>query len=229
MHFLPKILLTATVTTGWLLLTQPASAQILEYTTEASFDAATLSDDVITFDGSSGGAPSYSYGDPGTLTVGQVTFVTPPGTDLFAAGPNTFTITDDATGTLDPQGDSAAPSTLIAVLPTLEPFSLTSAGSEIGAFSPSTITATVRLVDGVSESFTYTAPDDSAGFLGFTTSSSAIAAITYVDSTPDEFGATDFSLDNFTYGVTIPEPSSWALLGLGALGLVVIYRRRLQA
>lgn len=77
---------------------------------------------------------------------------------------------------------------------------------------------TLTLSNGTVYSFTPTSMSDSyRGFL------SDIAITSLVIDAPGQ--SLYASLDNLTVGGTVPEPTSWALLGLGLIGFLVARRR----
>jgi hypothetical protein len=236
---------------------QSASAQTLiapgvyAYTTLASYDAATFSDeDSITFNGLYSHTVGYTaYYNPTPpdaplpVVTGGVNFSVDSGSDLYVIGPNfvsgsgfDFANSEDGTpsGTLDPESDLGGPATttLTATLPTdpsPEP-PITSVGTLIApAYTDADITVTINFDGAPSVTHSFPLGDgtaDGLSFLGFT-GPDAITSIVFNDSTEDSSTRANLVLDDFTYGFSnVPEPATYALLGLGALALV-IFRRRL--
>ena len=79
---------------------------------------------------------------------------------------------------------------------------------------------TITLGDGTVESFTPTSFAET--FRGFT---SDVAITSLVISAPGQ--ARYAGLDNLTVGaLAVPEPSAWALMGLGLAGVLALTRRR---
>jgi hypothetical protein len=241
-----------------LALSQSASAQIFvapgiyAYTSRSAYEAATDSTvDSITFN-SLAPKGSFTNYSPSGVTAGGVDFSSPATTSLYAVGPNfvnpgtgaTFDFTDSSSPdsvTLDPESaDGSSTSEVTATfLSAANSSPVTAVGTDIGtSYSTGTITAEI-FVTGDSTpigTYAYTSPDGSTsglGFLGFiTTGTASIDSVEFSDSTIDQYDRANMTLDNFTYGIVdpafLPEPSSYALLGLGVLALV-IFRRRLIA
>ncbi len=73
--------------------------------------------------------------------------------------------------------------------------------------------------------FIYELPDVTAGgFIGFT-SDVAFTMVTFHEGTQSGSAET-YDADNFVFSTPVPEPSTWAMMGLGVLGLGWHARRR---
>jgi hypothetical protein len=234
------------VFTGVLVAERAASAQIFvgdgiyAFTTQASYNAASLPYDTVQFDASVASQSGFTtYGDPGTLSVGDVSFTTPAGTDLFVVGPGydspNYNFPGDGTATLLAHGAMIGEdASLTAALPTNYLFGVSAVGTQIAStFETTTVMATVTLTDGMKEVYTYAAPNGQSGlgFLGFvSTGGNTIESVTYTELPINGGDFPNLTLDNFTYGVTtfVPEPSAIPLLGVGAIALL-LFRRRLAS
>lgn len=84
---------------------------------------------------------------------------------------------------------------------------------------PISTLVTITLSDGTVEAFTPTSFADS--YRGFV---SDLAITSLVISGPGQ--SLYAGLDNLTVGAAVPEPTSWALVGLGLAGILVAARRR---
>jgi hypothetical protein len=230
---------------------QSASAQsalgdgIYAFTSRSTYEADTDSIvDAITFNNltTKNGVAAFPTG----FTSGGVDFTSPAGTTLSAIGPNyngtVFTFPDSTSPpSVTIYAYASTDATIKATL--LDEASsgpLTAVGTDIAtSISTGSITADLFLAGNNTitpdATYTYASPDGEVGlgFLGFlTTGSTDIAYVKFIDNTVDYTDTSNLTLDNFTYGIVdpdfIPEPSSYALLGVGALALV-IFRRRLLA
>ena len=85
------------------------------------------------------------------------------------------------------------------------------------AFVSATVTLTLN--DGTTTTYTPTSESTYRGF----TSTTPITSLTFTAPADTNYA----TLDNLTVGTTVPEPSTWALLGLGIMGAgaVVLQRR----
>jgi hypothetical protein len=236
---------------GLLCFSRTASAQLFVYTSQSSYNAAQFPTDTIEFDGlTTGPNGDTSYGDPGTLNVGGVSFTTPTGTALNVIGPavsaGAFNFPNDGTPVLFVQNQSGA-GILSAALPTNLPLGVSAVGTQISdAFAASSITATLTFSNGSTATYVYSAPNASTsglGFLGFVAQGVNITSISYSDPATILSGSVNngssLTLDNFTYGtintagigtpvttLAVPEPTTLPLIGVGAFALFY-FRRRL--
>ncbi len=207
------------VFTSALFLDRSASAQILEYTSESSYAAASSATATFNFDNlTSSTGTAY-----GPFTISGVTFVAGPGTNLYAMGANYNSYPSgaynfDGSVTLDAENYASPTSTLTVTLPN----GVSSIGVDLGGlFVAPVFTATLTLTSGATESFTFDASDGNTsglGFLGFVaTGGNTIKSVSYTDATVGDYNEVDFAADNFTYGVAAtatPEPGSLILLNV---------------
>lgn len=178
----------------------PASANPIQYSNRATWQAASNSLTTITFAGL-GGSPDAFYGFAG-LTVSGVTF----------AGTSSYLYVRTFSPTNFLYGPSFAPGDHITV--TL-PSGVTSLGWDFGNFYPPG-GVTVQFSTGQ----TFTASGFS-GFIGFTSSS----PITSFQISSPGFP----TVSNFSFGTSnqvVPEPSSMLLLVTGIFGVAAQLRRK---
>jgi hypothetical protein len=212
-------------------LLQPAHAGVTVYSDRATFLAATsgLSKTTIDFNGIAP-ADGFFYADTGSLSfpVPGVTFTGNGAMYVFDQGfyPGSY----QGGGYLS---SDYAPSGINVVTATL-PGRVTAVGADFGGlFDGGTTTFAVTLSTGDPVSpdpaTIQSIPGGSLAFFGVV-STSDIASITFGMPDADYYNA----IDNFTFGSpaappTTPEPSTilvWS--GLGALGLVMVWRKRKQ-
>ena len=247
-----NILLASLLLAGALLCDRSASAQVEVYDTGSSYDAASFTDQVDQFDGSVQFQNSFNfYGNAFTVGgMGNTEYTTPTGTSIFVLGPGVagYDFPNDDSASLNAQPSLHAPAGTNAVLDislpsNVLPDGISAIGTEIGdAFGPASITAVLTFTNNQTATYTFTVPDaytSGLDYMGFVTSGGLkIASLSITDTALDEAGIPDLVVDNFSYGVgnpngpsgtpllVTPEPSSLALIGVGAFALLV-FRRRL--
>ena len=188
-----------------------------------------------------------------TFTTNSGTSLFAVGPHDIGAGGTTYNFDGSSTlvaqGSMQANGPGAISSGLVVVdaaLPVSMP-PVTAVGTDIGSsFIGAALSATVTLKDGTVESFSL--PAESAGaitagldFWGFVSAGSPIVSVSFTDSTADALGTPTLTIDDFTYGVVntaglvglgggdplpTPEPSTYALIGMGAFALYFFRRRQ---
>ena len=193
-----------------LIAAAPATAQVVTYTSQVAFDAATINMvdyGIQTPDGGYGPtAGSYADG-PFTITSSDLQYVLNDG----GYGDNNYldnlqTIGGGPYVSVAISGDHHA------------------VGFDIGAFyATGTVNVTINGIGGYS--FTATSAPD-WGFFGIT-SDSAITSVSFTTLSFGEIDMLGFHAGDVAQSGTVPEPASWALMlaGFGAVGGFLRRRR----
>ena len=99
-------------------------------------------------------------------------------------------------------------------------------------YNGSTITAVFRVSDGLGDTADFTLPNNLNGGTSMVDFAAVGTTVTITQLTPDpNAGGWDFFVDNLQFNVplpvSVPEPSSLTLFGIGAIGLAgYVWRRR---
>ncbi len=189
------------------LLAAGAHAADASYTNQAAWAAGTSVTSTLDFNSGSG---YVSRGN--SYTEGGVTFTAPSG--VFSIYDISYDASYHSSGYLDLQGSPLSMNFGSGV---------TAVGFDFGAFYDNAVTLAITLSDG--STFTANAPASAYSFFGVTTDA-PISSISF--STANDFTA----FDNVSVGTavsSVPEPTSLAMFGLGAVGLLLAARRKKSA
>jgi hypothetical protein len=211
-----------------LALAAPAAASVVEYTSQAAFNAAVSGVSTFTFD--QGNVPPLFTFLPNPSTFNGVTFedLPVPSNAMTGGSPGLLLISASATPTYG-QDFLAFQNEDPSILGTISLAGATAFGFEFGSYVNVGSTATLTLNTG--DTFTVT-PGQTAQFIGFTSD----APITSVSLDYDNSFTFDvLSVSSGAAGAAgvggVPEPASWALMlvGFGGLGAVLRRSRRQPA
>ena len=203
-------------------LAPAAHAQVTAYTSAAAFNAATSGDTAYTVPNNpasqtQNAANPYTLGPLSIASSGNVTVEgNGPGVGNYGASNYLETNT----------GRSATLATTITLSGGKTAFSLT-LGASNGYGNTQTTggdTFQFSVNGGTLYSFAINNPPASS-FIGFT-SSTAITSVSITDTNPTTFGRDILGAEVGTATPAAPEPSTWALLGLGMVGASVVTLRR---
>ena len=205
-----------------------AQAGFTLYDTVGAYDAASLGNTSLNFNGLAANGSDTAESSPPGLTVSGVNFSIDRSTSnghLYVIGAN-FGPHYGSSPVLSSQGSTSGDNNLIVTLPgAFTSFALdgNSFSNIAGVFGSDPLTFTLSNGD----SFSPTLPSDgSYGFIGLT-STTTFTSITITDSYSNGHGVVN--LAGFTFGTAVPEPSSIALVLCGLTGLMVPgIRNRLQ-
>lgn len=215
-----RLLIPSVMSLVFLALGTPARAGLIVFDNRAAFNALTIGRTVIDFEGIAPVGGFVSLRTPPGITLSGVNFTIDRSTsngNLFVIGDNRYYAN---TAVLSSQ-ESRLPPISDNVLITL-PEPSTAIAVDFGSFSAGR-TVTFDLSTG--DTFTRTTGFfPSLEFVGLV-SNKPITSLTI--SKPSVVGVdTVLNLDNFTFGQSVPEPSTFTLLTLGSLGLLGYARRR---
>jgi hypothetical protein len=194
------------------------------YTTAASFDAVTTDQNTVGFSSSIPCPPCYQFANPGspqTYSTGGITFTTTDPDGLNLNLPSLYTTT--------PPYPSEFLSNVYYVPPNaipIRPDTLTiTLSTAVTAFALDFTTPEgVNVTFGLGNGFTTTVSTTAFGqpqFEGFV-SNTPFDTITLTDSLPNGW----FVFDVTTATAAVPEPSTWAMIIIGFLGLGLLAHRR---
>lgn len=197
-------------------------AGLIVYGTRAAFDVAHPGLAVEDFQDVS----SISEVLAGTNITPGVSFALTSGTDAYLAPAFQSGNPTQAIGVNNPRSAGWAMTFSVPVNAVgLDVFQNNGAGSQFGV--PIDATVDVFGVSGLLGSFNATIPSGSAGFAGVFSDAELITSLTV--NNVNSFDV----IDNVEFGATnvsaVPEPSSLALFGIGALGMIGTRRRRKRA
>jgi hypothetical protein len=211
-----KILLSL----GVIAMASPAAAAVVEYTSQAAFNAATTGVSTFTFD--QGNVPPLFTFEPSPSTFNGVTFedLSTPNNAITGHSASLVLVSASTTPTYG-QDFLAFQNEDPSILGTISSAGATAFGFTFGSYVNVGSSATLTLNTG--ESFTIT-PDTVAQFIGFT-SDAPITSIAL-----DYDNSFTFDILSVSSGVAgapgVPEPASWALMLVGFGGLGAVMRRR---
>jgi hypothetical protein len=211
-----KILLSL----GVIAMASPAAAAVVEYTSQAAFNAATTGVSTFTFD--QGNVPPLFTFEPSPSTFNGVTFedLSTPNNAITGHSASLVLVSASTTPTYG-QDFLAFQNEDPSILGTISSAGATAFGFTFGSYVNVGSSATLTLNTG--ESFTIT-PDTVAQFIGFTSDAPITSiALNYDDS----FTFDVLSVSSGVAGAPgVPEPVSWALMLVGFGGLGAVMRRR---
>jgi hypothetical protein len=202
---------------GVIAMASPAAASVVEYTSQAAFNAAASGVSTFTFD--QGNIPPLSTFQPNPVTFNGVTFedLPTPANAISGGSPGLILISASATPTYG-QDFLAFQNEDPSILGTISSAGATAFGFTFGSYVNVGSSATLTLNTG--EIFTVT-PGTTAQFIGFTSD----APITSISLDYDN----SFTFDVLSVSsnlASVPEPASWTLMLLGFGGLGAVMRRR---
>lgn len=196
-----------------------AQAAVTSYTTEAAFMAAVSGTTTIDFDAQNTYGPEgYTYYENSPLKIGDVTFTQPDGR-LFVFGSN-FYWTPGLTSSYLNENCCAQHGINVDFAKAVH-----SVGMNLGiqnTWNSPWLDVTFKLSTG--DVITTSAPllygsETGMAYFGFTSTE----AITSFNINGTSQG---IAIDNFTFTSAVPEPSTYAMLSLGLLGLGIVSRRK---
>ena len=196
-------------------------ADVVLYTSESAFDAATTGLTTVDFNGIASSDSFVSYGT-GPLSLSGVSFT--GNGSMFVIDPGFYGYSYSNGGFLT--SDYSSPDIITATLPG---GGFTAVGTDFGSLFSGGATFTITLSTG--DTFTVSTSGSiefgTLGFVGFT-SSTPITSITFSMPDTPNYNA----LDNFQFGtaVAVPEPTSVVVFGMATLAGAVYcgWRRRKQ-
>jgi hypothetical protein len=209
---------------GVFLLICPQSKADTVYTSRSAFNSATTGTTLIDFTGLAG--PTGDTGLLGSPLVIDGASFTTPGPGSVTSPTYMYFDTPAYTDGDYLAVDYGSPDTINVSFP-----GSTAVGFNAGGIFGNPATLTITLSDGTVETYTNPANDSAQGgtlgFFGFTSLNPITSvSVTFLPES-SQFGA----MDNFTYGTalppsTVPEPSSFILLGSGLLVSAAAFRSR---
>jgi hypothetical protein len=206
--------LVTTIAAALLIFAGQARAGVVAYTSQAAFNAASTNLTSVNFNGLAPVGGFTYYGD--SLTVGALNFSGTGGFRLFVIDPGFAPPSwSYNSGNQVLTDNFGVPFFGGSGLTTFFPAGTTAASLLIGDFSSTTATITLSTGD------VFTVPitgQPNLDFYGFTSTT----PITSINLT-DLIGAP--VIDTVQYGQAVPEPTSLALLGIGAVSMVGYGRR----
>ena len=195
----------------------PAAASVVEYTSQAAFNAAVSGVTTFTFD--QGNVPPLFTFEPNPSTFNGVTFEDlPTPANATSGGSAALILISASTTPTYGQDFLAYQNEDPSILGTISSAGATAFGFIFGSYVNVGSSATLTLNSG--EAFTVT-PDTVAQFIGFTSD----APITSISIDYDNSYTFDV-LSVSSNLASVPEPASWALMLVGFGGLGAVMRRR---
>jgi hypothetical protein len=201
---------------GVIAMASPAAASVVEYTSQAAFNAAASGVSTFTFD--QGNVPPLFTVESNPVTFNGVTFqdlATP--TNAMTGGSPILFLVSASTTPIYGQDFLSFQNTDPGIQGTISSAGATAFGFTFGSNVPVGLPATLTLNTG--ETFAIT-PGSSAQFVGFTSD----APITSISFNYDNGFAFDV-LSVSSNLAAVPEPASWGLMVLGFGGLGAALRR----
>lgn len=195
----------------------PASATVILYTSQATFDTAAPTATTFGFD-----AHGTTTFEPNPISIHGLSFKdNPTAADALNGGSASVILISAANTSTYGQDFLSYQNSNVGILSEIDSAGTYAIGFSYGAYvlaGPSTVTLSTG------DSFAI-APSTSPAFIGFTST----APITSV--TIDSPGGYDFDLISVSAIPTVPEPAMWALMlvGFGGVGAAMRTRRRAVA
>jgi hypothetical protein len=218
------------------ILARSAGAVTTVYTSRAAFNAATMNQQIITFNSLTATNTATNYNSPvNTLTTGGVTFSeNGPSATLYVIdtnypsgtpGPYFF---NGGGGPYLNNNNYYTASNQLTTLTAQLPANVSAVGGDFGLEAVGAATSKITIGLSTGEQFTFDPLPVSPtfNFLGFV-SDQSLTSLTFqaTGSFPSQTTTGSPSLDNFTLAEAVPEPATTVLV-MGAAGLVAAFRRR---
>ncbi len=191
----------------------PAAASVVEYTSEAAFDAAVTSPTTYNFDNGPFGSVQPSITGGGGVTFTPINEATQADTSSGDFGSAHSYLAE-----LD-----ASPTGALATLAT----AVTAVAFDFGSTQEASSKVTIGLSTGDDFNLTLPSSVGTEEFIGFT-SSVPITSATLIDEEGEVFDIIDYTLASVPLSTppSVPEPASLALLGSALIGFAAIRPRR---